>query len=78
MKRIVKSVEPHDFVQWKKQDKMAHRATGVGFAEAQRAACRSVDALSDLCMTDIRKLLGRGPDGRFLAYYTTIRQVLRT
>ena len=25
MKRIVKSQEPHDFVRWKKQDKMAHR-----------------------------------------------------
>ena len=25
MKRIVKSAEPHDFVQWKEQDKMSHR-----------------------------------------------------
>ena len=51
---------------------------GLGLPKLNALRAAAVDALSDLCMTDIRKLLGRGPDGRFLAYYTTIRQVLTT
>ena len=40
MKRIVKSVEPHDFVQWKKQDKMAHRPNWNRVPNAIRQSVR--------------------------------------
>lgn len=43
---------------------------------ADRAA--AVEALVDLSEADIRKLLTAGPDGRFLAFHTTIKQVLAT
>ena len=43
---------------------------------ALRAA--AVGALAYLSATDIRKLLTRGPDGRFLEFHTTIKQVLTT
>ena len=36
----------------------------------------AVTVLCDLSQTDIRRLLVRGTDGRFLAFHTTIRQVL--
>ena len=41
---------------------------------ALRAA--AVDALHDLPKTDVRRLLARDADGRFLEFHTTIKQVL--
>lgn len=41
---------------------------------ARRAA--AVDGLHDLSPADIRRLLTRGADGKFLPFHTTIKQVL--
>ena len=51
---------------------------GLNLPKLNALRAAAVDALSDLCVADIKLLLRRGTDERFLDYYTTIRQVLTT
>ena len=51
---------------------------GLGLPKLNALRAAAVDALSDLCIAEVKQLLTQGTDGRFLEFCTTIKQVLAT
>ena len=54
------------------------RKLGLNIAKLRALRAAAVDGLYDVPQSDIGQLLTRGADGKFLAFHTTIKQVLAT
>ncbi len=54
------------------------RRLGLNVAKLRALRAAAVDGLYDVPQSDIGQLLTRGADGKFLAFHTTIKQVLAT
>lgn len=54
------------------------RKLGLNIDKLRALRAAAVDGLYDVPQADIRQLLTRGADGKFLAFHTTIKQVLAT
>ena len=56
--------------------KVTIRKLGLNIPKLRALRAAAVDEMYRLSQTDISQLLGRGTDGKFLEFHTTIKQVL--